>query len=271
MGLKNTKVLPNFEGIPGANQTGTATLRLPIGSTYHQVLVSYGNLTPAQMTELRIVANGKAIQRFTSGTQLDTIMKYEGRASATADNILIVDFDRFGLRTRAAEELTSLGTGDPNDQAKITTLALEIDITAGAYVPTLSAKAIQSAPRPSGIIRDIRNFSYTAAGSGTFEISDLPRGPLVNKILFLSSAITKLEVKRDNFTVFERLVAENNRVQSDGVRVPQTGVFVYDTTEDGNGADALATEQVNDLRFILTLSAPGAIPVVVEYLNRIDR
>ena len=127
--------MPSFEGV-AANQT--ATLRLPIGFTFHQLYISYGGtFTLAQMTEIRVVANGQTIMRLDSGAVLDDYNTYEGRAAASG--ILCIDFDRYNLRTRAGEEFTALGTGFPQDPTPLTTLSVEIDI-GGATNPTLSAR-----------------------------------------------------------------------------------------------------------------------------------
>lgn len=264
MAMKLSRQMPSFEGVaPGA----TATLRLPIGLSYEQLLVTYSGATLAQLKDLRMVANGKTIMRFAGGSRLDTMNKFDGRAAAAG--VLTIDFARYGLRTRQAEELTVLGSGiAPNAEfpVSLSTLALEIDIDAAAVGPVLSARALQSAPRPLGLVKHVREYTYNAPAAGEYEISDLPKGPLFNRVFFHSASITKLRVERDNYTVFERTKAENDLVQADGVRVPQAGVFVFDPTETGLGAETLETMGVHDLRFILTMSAAGAVPVTVEAL-----
>lgn len=268
MSLKLTRVMPSFDGVAAGQ---TATLRCPIGFTYHQLWVTYGGtFTLAQMTEIRVVANGQNIMRFDSGAALDDYNTYEGRTAA--GGILCIDFDRYNLRTRAGEEFTSLGTGAPNDPTPVTTLSVEIDIAAGATAPTLSARAIQSLPRPLGLIKKVRTFIYNPPGSGDFEISDLPRGDLINKVYFniSTNAISRVQVQRDNFTVYDRTELLNDRIQADGVRVPQTDYWVYDPTENGNGAEGLVTANVNDLRFILTTSGAMACVTGVEYIGSIE-
>lgn len=265
MGMKLTRQMPSFEGVAAG---ATATLRLPIGLTFEQLLIKYSGATLAQLKEIRVVANGKTIERFAGGgSRLDTINKFEGRAAA--NGTIVLDFNRFGMRTRDAEELTALGTGiAPNEAAPVTisTLAVEVDIDAAAVGPVLSCRAVQSAPRPLGLVKQIREYSYNAPAVGDFEISDLPKGPLISKLLFHSANITALRVERDNFVVFQRTKAENDLIQTDGIRVPQAGVFVFDPAEAGLGSEVLETLGVNDLRFILTMSAAGSVPVTAEVL-----
>ncbi len=268
MAMMPTRRMPGFEGVAAGN---TATLRCPIGLTYQQLLITYSGVTLAQMDEIRVLANGEPIMRFTSGTQLDNINQYEGRAAAAG--VLVIDFARYNLRTRQGEEFTALGTGDPNDPQKITTLSVEIDINAAATSPALSAKAVQSLPRPVGMIKKVRQFNYTVSATGDFEISDLPKGDIINKVVFdnhATIASTKLKVERDNFIVFERTTAENELLQTDGVRVPQAALAVFDPTENGHGAESLETAGVGDLRFTVTAGATGSLPVVVEYIAPLE-
>ncbi len=258
--MKITTTMPSFEGVAAG---AIATARLPIGLTYEQLLITYGGATLAQLNEIRIIGNGKTIQRYTSGTRLDQLNKYHGRAAAAG--VLVVDFNRYGLRTRAGEEVTALGTGARDTGGiELSTLAVEIDIDGAAVSPTLSVKAIQSAPRPLGLVRWVREFTYSAPASGDYEISDIPKGHLFNTVHFNSASINSLEIQRDRFTVFKRTAAENSLVQTDGVRVPQASVFTFDPTEIGNGAEALETAGVHDLRFVLNMSGASSVPVTVE-------
>lgn len=259
--MKLTKRMPSFEGVAAGQ---TATIRLPIGLTYEQLLISYSGVTLAQINEIRVVGNGKTFQRYTGGLRLDALNRYTGRAAAAG--VLVIDFTRYGLRTRQGEEVTGLGTGvsSKDGSTELSTLAVEIDIDAAATAPALSCKAVQSAPRPLGLIRHIREFGYNPAASGEFEISDIPKGHLFNSVHFFSANVSDLKIERDGYVVFERAAGENSLIQVDGVRVPQSGVFSFDPTEIGNGGETLQTAGVFDLRFIATMSAAGALPVVVE-------
>jgi len=69
--MKLTRTMPSFEGV-AANST--ATCRLPLGLTYNQIMLAYGgtSFTPADMTEIRLVANGKPVQRW-AGADLDSV------------------------------------------------------------------------------------------------------------------------------------------------------------------------------------------------------
>ena len=266
-----TRKMPSFEGVAAGQ---TATLRLPIGRTYHQVLIAYAGATLAQLNALRVVANGEVMVRMTEAAKLDAINQYEGRAAA--GGVLTLDFERYGCLTRAGREVTALGTGvldrnlDPNP---ITTLSIEIDIDAAAVGTTLSAKAVQSASRPLGLVKKIREYTYVAGAVGLYEISDLPKRGIINKISFgghTANVYTTIAVERDNFIVFERTAAENIVAQTDGVRTPQADYVVYDPTERGYAAEGLVTQGVADLRFKLNLTNAGTITVTVESIEPLE-
>lgn len=260
---KTTRTMPSFEGVAAG---ATATLRLPIGLTYHQLLITYSDITMAEMEGIRLIANGRVIQDWNTGTELDTYNQFQGRAAA--NGVLVLDLERYGLRTIEGQALTALGTGHPDDPTPITTLSLEIDCAAAAAGVAMSCKAVQSAASPAGLIRIVKRFVYSPGASGEFEISDIPKKiGLVNQAFFNKSDITNLEIERDNFTVFDRTTAENSLMQSDGKRTPQSNWEVYDPTEDGLGAEGLAIHNTNDLRWKVTVGSSGSLPVVMDFIG----
>jgi hypothetical protein len=265
--MRITVPMPSFEGVAAGQ---TATCRLPIGRSFHTLLLTYAGVTLAQMDELRIVANGKVIMRYLSGTFLNIINMFYGRA--TASGVIAIDFDRINMMLKAGEEFTQLGTGSINDKTPITTLNLEIDINAGAAAPALALKAIQDDPTPLGLFRKLRQFTYNAPAAGDYEIKDLPVGDIIGLICFHQAiaSITRIKIEKDNYTVFDRTAAENVMIQTDGKRVPQAGYSFVDFSELGYASEGLPTAGVQDLRITLTMSGAMAVPVTVEYLGGIN-
>ena len=267
--MKVTRQLKSFSGV-GSGQT--ATLDCQIGPTYHQVLVAFSGVTLAQMTAIRVIANGQVIHRYLSGVQLNEHNKFQGRSSASG--ILIIDFERYNLNTRAAREVTALGTGMPfdrtNNPTPITTLSIEFDLHVDASAPALSAKAVQSGGKPTGVIKKVKQFTPASTAAGEYQIADLPRGDLINMIRFENADVTNIKVQQNNVETFVRTKAENTLMQTDGKRVPVATAFVVDPTESGDGAEGLVTAGLNDLRFTTTLSAAGLIPTMVEYIGGLN-
>lgn len=270
-----------FNGV-AAGQTAVANLS--IGLSYHQLALSYSGIASlAQLTNIRIKANGQTVQNYRSGTEIDKYNQYEGRAAASG--ILVIDFDRFNLRTRRQQELTKLGTGFrfndtrptaalPNPEYNpnpITSLTVEMDINALATSPLLSMMAIQTAASPTGVLKKVRQFQQIATGAGVVEKADFPKGDAINQVFFTTAEISSLTVERDLFQSFQRSATQNNLFQTAGVRTPQSGYYVYDPTEEGNGEEFLQTAGVQDLRFKSTYDDAETTPISVVYLGNLER
>jgi hypothetical protein len=153
-----------------------------------------------------------------------------------------------------------------------------MDLKAAVTDGILATRFIQSEARILGLFKKLRRFIDVFTGSGTFEIDDFPKGDLINAIYFFVSAnvIDRVRLERDDFVMFDRTAAVNTRVQVDGVRVPQTDLYVYDTTEKGNGIDQLLTRQpdgrlINDLRWFMELDGAMTITSIVEYLGALEQ
>jgi len=261
--------MPSFEGVAAG---ATATLRLPIGRTYERLKIEYSGVTLPQLKELRLVGNGITIQRWVGAALLDVVNQFDGMAAA--GGILTLNLVRHNLKTRVAIEETAIGTGvaPSNDfPVTLTTLQLEIDIDAAAAAPVLSCTALQSAPRPLALLKKVRTYNYSPAASGEFEISDLPRGDLINRIVFKTASMSGLRIERDNRVIFDRTKAENEQYQTDGARVPQAGYFIYDPTEEGYGAEPMVTAGVQDLRFVMKMTGADNVQVTVEYIGPMER
>jgi hypothetical protein len=281
MAFRSNKVLPNFNGV-GAGQT--ATLDVPIGSTYHQISFETSGVTPAQLSNFKVLLNGIPHIELPSVDALEALNQFDGRSPATG--IFVLDFERFSLLTRQARELTAIGTGmgdaDPN---QVRTFQIQMDIAASATNPSIKATATTSPASMSGLIRKIRLFNRNPSGAGTFEISDLPKGDMINKVFFKSTGASKIEaltLEIDNYVKFERSATLNKSVQlSDGVRQPTTDMYVFDPTELGYGAEVVDTvypqgtpragQSVSDMRFKLRMSDAQSQLVIVEYLGAVER
>jgi len=275
---KTFRPLPAVQGVAAGS---IATLNCPIGFTYHGILWTMGGTTfnLSLITEIRVKGNGRTI--FTvSGSDLDAMNLFEGRAPASATQFYL-DFERYGLEVfggsnaidaLGGRELTAIGTGVPpsdKNPIELSTLQIELDISGSALLPTLSAKALQAPPRSLGFLKKRRKFVYVPAGAVEFEISDLPRGDLIDKIYIKSAGnkITRVKLERDNFLAFDRTPDENNLIQYDGVRVPQPSWFVLDPSEQGRGDEALITSNVSDFRLKVTVSAADTLTIYVDYMG----
>ncbi|HET8882609.1 MAG TPA: major capsid protein P2 [Solimonas sp.] len=277
--MRLTLPMPNANNVAAGQ---TATWDLPIGRRYHNLFLEYSGVTLPQMTEIRITANGSVIHRY-SGAERDSMNQFDGRAAAAG--VLVVPFDRYALYSQGGEERTAIQTNsaDPKTGVKIVNFKVEIDIDAAAAAPVINITAEQSnnltgALAGPGKILRILPFVRTFTASGEVELSDLPKateGPayqFINRVFFKSANMTKLEIVQDNVQLFKRTKALNERLQSDGVRVPQSGYFAFDPVEAGYDYELLPLvyptgAPVQDFRYKPTLSAGETVKAIVEYLG----
>jgi len=262
--------MPAPEGVAAGQ---TATFKLPVGRTFHELELAYAGVTLAQIDAIRVFANGKVIHRY-SGADRDSMNQFDGRAAAAG--ILILPFTRYNMKTRAGEGETSLVTGTPDG---ISSLYVEVDINAAALGTTLSMTASQSEnpaniTSGAGTVLHILSHTRNPAGAGPFELADLPRGSattlFLNRIWFKPSAndISKLIIERDLYTLFEREKALNERAQNDGVRTPQAGWVVIDTSERGY-SEVLALAGASDFRYKLTTTGAMTLTVYTETMGQL--
>jgi hypothetical protein len=274
MAFTNSVSLSEFNGVAAGQ---TCTLRVPTGYTWHRFLLTYTGITLAQIEGIRLKVNGKTLQNFNSGSFLDMLNKFEGRAAASG--AIYIDLERFGLNVREMKQLSGLGTGinyngprPATDPIAVTSIYFEIDCAAAASAPVFTCKGTRSGPSPTRQVKKLRNMIRSASGAGDLQIADLPRGEPITKLVIESSVVTAVKLEINGATVFERTAAENNQEQTDGERVPQTNVFVLDPSELGYGDEAIPTgADVNELLLTLTTSgADTAIEIAQETIGFLE-
>lgn len=276
---------PSAGGV-GAGQT--ANFRLPINGTFHELYLNIGGLNSglADVTEIRVFANSKIIHRF-SGPERDRLNKFDGRPSFGTGNsgILIIPFTRYNLKRADAEMVTAVATGaDPNKadaRNVITEFRVEVDFASGSYTPTISMKTQKSLGRADGAgsIIHTRQFVETISAAGEHDISTLAKGGIntaqINRIFLVPNAgeVDAVKIEVDQFVTFDRDVADNNLMQTQGVRVPETTgnqkMFVIDFSEQGYGFELLNTVGIQDLRLKVEASAAMQLKLIVEYVGGI--
>lgn len=275
------KTFRPMPAVQGVSAGAIATLDCPIGLTYHGLLFTMGGTTfdLSKINTIKVKGNGRTLFEDT-GANLDVHNLFEGRSAASATQFYL-DFERYGLdipigqtvaESLRGREMTAIGTGQtPTEQSPIelTTLQVELEIDGTAVAPTLSCKALQSPSRGLGLIRKRRKFNYFPSGSGEFEISDLPKGDLIDKVYIHSAndTIQRVKMETDNFLAFDRVPAENNLIQLDGVRVPQGSLFVIDPSERGRGDEMIVTRGVRDFRLKVDCNGADTLSVFVDYVG----
>jgi len=264
-----TRDLPPFQGV-AANST--ARVELPIGRRYHSVDLAIGTL--ANVGEIRVIANGQTIQRYTAA-QLNALNQFDGMTAAGATTSLLrIMFDRYDLLSAAFEMGTALNTAIA-DSAGVAITSLSVECDVGGTTTTISGTSETSFVDPSiGERRHWVRFRSTLVFAGIVtgenQLNDFPRQSQreieIDQIALIPSAndISSFKVEKNNEIVSERSKALNERIQNDGGRrSPQSGYIVLDRTERGSGGNGIDLTDASDFRVRVTAS--GAMTATCIY------
>jgi len=265
--MRKTIKMPSMANV-GAGQT--ATLNCPVGLTYDLISIEYSGkkadgttdvtLDDLQNIELRV--NGKTIQSFKDGLELDRINQYHGRGAASGIlNLWQVRPEMANLRD---QRLTALGTRD------VQTLSLHIDGESTLTSLSLSAKAVQSEPQNMGAITKIKAFPTSFAVSGEVEIDNLPRagGVMIGCLHLFKSDVSNVEVEVNSIKAFDSTKDYSEEMQGRYKKTPQTASATHvDFMLEGDLSQAMDTRGVQDFRIRPTLDTAGYLRTVVEYID----
>ena len=187
MSIRKLTKMPSINNV---NAGATCTCELPVGLTYDKLQILLTNITLAQLSNIEIRANGKTIQEFKTGTEIDALNKFHGRR-AFANGVLDIWFIRPELNLPVEQRMTALGTAD------LSTLAFHADINAACSSPAMEMLAQQSEREPMGVVTKIRRFPRSSAAAGLFEISNLPKLGNIACVHFFKSDVSHVLAKVD--------------------------------------------------------------------------
>lgn len=263
-------------GLPFSNvvANGVATANVTPGRTIEQIRLKLGGtFTKAMITLLRVKANGKTVIECT-GTQLDKLNTYRGKAANAA--YLDIDFSDFSLNNEFDRNVGAFDTSQG-----VANITVEITIT-GATSPTLVAIVTESAAQKNvqgdaapyaGIMAKILRYPFNMASGGRLPLT-VPFGPQSGSIIKRlhvehTGTMTGATVKQDGLVIHESLAAENQYDQQSMIpaRVPQTNLYTIDFVADGAVNKALNTRDAKSLEWLFDFSAAGSGDVLVEYLD----
>jgi hypothetical protein len=287
----STKVTVRQSQIESVAAGSTMTIKVQIGRMIHAAYLSYKDADQnlSDFTECRVFLNGQVIQRF-SATERDELNQYYGMAAS--EGVLVIPFDRIGLLTKAGGETTAINTGvvDANGIG-VKSFFIEVDVKDGATIAaadirvhTKESDAILTDtagnPYGAGIIPFLLREQRTVNGADTgFQISDLvnagvnaPNKIALSAVHFKPSAgaISEMKVERNNYKIFDRTDGLNRVIQKAGIRVPQSGVYSIDTTENGHGGELIQLHGMTDYRYELDVSQAATLTVLSEYFGALQ-
>jgi len=262
------KKMPNGSGIaPGQ----TATFNLPLGLSYHQLLlrmssdpaggVAFVDVAAADwashLGEIRLLIDGSVKIR-ADAADLVSIWSYYGQT--IADGVLPIFLARPWQRTAAGEDAPAYGT------AGVQSMTLEVDIVAGIAIEELTLYAKQGDNMPLGEHYVLRQFPFGVGNQGLREISDLPRGPFGSLTFHVNTAaVSDFQLEAN-----QRIIREADRALASAVagqtgKVWQAGWTHVDLTERDRLSDML-TMALEDLRLKLTMTGTGNFILYAEQI-----
>jgi hypothetical protein len=274
-----TKKLPSIANVTAG---ATATLSCPVGKTYNKIMLVYTGTDVARtdFKNINVNINGKSVQTYADGAELDLINDYYGRSDTAG--VLTLHFNRPEAHNLLNQRLTGLGTLD----VQTLDIAFDIDATAPGDL-AMEAYAVLSEGMPLGAFVKFKRFPVTYATSGEQEIDNIPKGPNIMAIHLKKADVSNVEVEVDGFKFFEGSKTIIEALQKEAepkARVPQGASCTHvDFMLEGDYQQSLATRypkknpdgsdhplagrNVQDLRIRPTIDTAGALVALVEYLD----
>lgn len=272
-----TGITTRIGQIEGVASSSRVTVKMPIGLSFEWIKLILTNITIAQCTNIAVRINGQTIQEYRSGTEMELCRSQEDFQYGTTAGYLHFDFRRLSSQSIPARDSTLIRTGKPNETgsglADVSTFEISFDLPSGLSSPAVSAYAAQIDPDRLGLVRYVRGLSYTPSGTGDFEVSDLPRSMLIERIGFnmTSGVFSELKVKINGNIVAEGPLAIHNQDMNNGVRVSQTNWFFLEPDPKGDGMDWIDVRSASDYRLIMVITTAANIPVVLSQLGPVTR
>lgn len=258
-------------GIEGVSPGGVALIPITTGKSYDNFLIRYfesgvlADVLTTGIDRVRVVVDGKTKIDLTPSQLLDLTL-INGHTVKTGE--LPIDFTQPSRATVQDEEFTML------DLTNAGSAHIAINLNAGATAPTLRVLAehsLKPAARNEAGMQFVPNreaFNVTVGGSGTFDITFLPKGKDISRVFFYHpSGITKVELKIDGTVKTELETDENDSVLRKRGFTPQATNIDYPVIMDIDQRASSVIRSVRELLAKVTVGGAGTITAVVETLE----
>jgi len=256
---RRLKKLPSLSNVAKGS---TATLELPRGLSYHQILLKYSGVTLSQLKDIRMEVDGKTFQSYKDGEQLEKINHYFARGDAQ-DSFIALHFARSEMNDLAQRRLFALGTAD------ISTLALRVDVDAEADSPKLEAYGLEAEQEPFGYVTKIKHFPVAFSTGGLHEVDNLPTpaSARIAAIHLMTSDVTHAELEVNGHIAFQAPKALEGKIQSDAGRQPSVDKFTLDFIKENDFAQSQVLAEIQDFRIRMQVAKATSFDIVVEYFD----
>lgn len=259
-------------GIEGVSAGGVATVPITTGFSYDNFLIRYsesGTLSDVETTgidRVRLIVDGQSKLDLTASQLLDLTL-LNGHTVKTGE--LPIDFTQPSRATVSDEEFTML------DLTNAGSAHLLITFNAGATSPSIRVLAEHSL-KPAGrnaeglqFVPVREAFNFTVGGTGDFDISHLPMGKDISRILFYftGTSIDHIQSEIDGVIKHDLSTDENDSVLRKRLFTPQNTAVDYPLVFD---IDQRASSTIRAVRKFLnrvSVTGAGQIVAVVETIE----
>jgi len=295
MALKRVSQLPAFNGVPATGVAATATLDIPIGPRYSEIIVKGSDTANANLATMvldcRVKVNGRTQRQFTIG-QGDYINSLQSSASYYTSGTtrgIVTPGESFGSLFKNASNVTRFPIffSEPGrvpgveaalawPTGNLSSFQLELDVASTASTKTIQAYAavdnaivttggLQKAAPMGKIIKWVRT-SMDVNGTTKNWQNFWKRDVLVG-VHFFDTALTNVQLLADSYE-WRNVSQDDNLYHLSQHGMVGTAsnfnlVMDYDDIVSGGG---LRLDGIQDLRLNITLSDGTArnIPVILE-------
>ncbi|WP_287796248.1 major capsid protein P2 [Idiomarina sp.] len=253
--------LPSLSNVSAGS---TATLEVPLGVTYQRIMLEYSGVTAAQIKNIEVLIDGKAIWKLRDGTMLNDLNEYYQRnpESGVLDFWFIrPEFDNIDLRL-----LTAIGT------IGVKTFQIKFDIDDAATNPKVSGYATKSVNSELGMITKIKMYEKASSVEGVQEVDNIPKeGRWAAVHHYGKGDISEVELSANSNEVIKLSKVLSEKIQRDYKRTPlgAKGTTI-DFILEGSPFSGFPAQNFQDVRFRPNLDTAGAYTLLVEYLTQID-
>ena len=257
----------SFEEMPTLQNVvpgGRVTLNAPLGLTYDQITFQLENVTPADMTNLKVITGSKAQWDVKDAVRIADLNSFYDKADETG--FLTLWFYRPWMSTEEERALTSIGTLD------IPSLTIQFDLDSGVTSPKITAFAVRRKAQEMGVITKLREFPVTFATAGRQDIDNIPRGGRIAAFHLFKADVSDIEVEINNGTGAGKVVEWPKTllevVQKQYGRQPVSAKATHvDMNLLGKAGQFMPTKGLVDMRLKPEIGSAGGLTTLVEYID----
>lgn len=263
--MRKTVNLPSMSSVVAGSK---ATLEVPVGPTYKNIIFSATGtaLAAGHIKRISVYLDGKLVQTFENYTRLAALNAYYNRGADTV-NQFVLHFFRAEMMDAVYRRAPGIGTAN----VQTFNVEIELDATAPADITMTAHAEIDPVKQPLGVFMKVREYPFSSSVAGEIEVDKLPRGAFYAAVHLFKADVSAVEVEANQVLITKATKSILERTQKEAApvkRVPQTAAATHiDFVNEGDFAQAIKTDNLQDFRIRATLDTSGSMPIVTETLD----